>query len=145
MEEQRCAQLIEPIDNVGQEFYYEKFDLESYAQRREHELSRSLQGDRDKVAPVGRSWLNVTVRIPDTLATVTMLSIGIYEVLVFVAMFVASLRSAMVEGGLMYALWVLNGLLLVVLALVVVVVKSDLNIGMITSRLHRARPEGLDS
>jgi hypothetical protein len=118
---------------------YDNFDMDRYVLRKEIEVSSGLRGDTSSRAPISSSWLSWRVRLPNFLAVLTIALLVIYEIIVLISMFVVSVRKVMVEGGLMYALSGLNLLLIALLVIVVVVTRNDWNIGMLTSKLGRAR------
>lgn len=118
---------------------YDNFDMDKYVLRKEIEVSAGLRGDTSSRAPISSSWLSWRVQLPNVLAVMTIGMLLIYELIVLISMFVVSVRRVMVNGGLMYALSGLNILLLVLLVIVVVVTRNDWNVGMITSKLGRAR------
>lgn len=122
---------------------YDNFDLEDFTLRKEREKGVSLRGDTNAKAPVGSNWLTWRVAFPNFLATLCITVIVIYEIIVLISMFAVSVRSVMVNGGLMYALSALNFFLLALLVVVVVITRNDWNLGMLTSKLGRARPSSV--
>mmetsp|Transcript_4330 Transcript_4330/g.4789 ORF Transcript_4330/g.4789 Transcript_4330/m.4789 type:complete len:140 (+) Transcript_4330:57-476(+) len=120
---------------------YESFDVEMYEQRFKNTAPRN---DRSVRAPVASSWLRWRVRLPDTLATITILFLVMYEIIAIVSLFVSSLRTVMVNDGLMYTLCALNVVLCATLAVVVFVTQRDLNSGVLTRTLGRSKVDVQD-
>lgn len=123
---------------------YDNFDLDDYTQRRERETTGALRGDPMAKHPTSSSWVLWRVFVPNLLANITIFALIVYEVLAITGLFVVRVRTVLVVDGLMYVLGALNLFLLAVLVCVAIIIKYDLNVGVITSKFRRDRPQGAD-
>ncbi len=91
---------------------YKRLDLDKFVQQRDAGRQNMSAIEYDVAAPVSSSWNRWHVVLPRTLALAIMLFIGIFEILVAIAMGVRVLRFLMVSW-LAYAL---GGVIVVLLS-----------------------------
>ena len=126
----------QPIDDSTW-IQYEDFDFDRVADT--HAIDADdRRGFEGAPMPPGKSWILWSITIPNRLALASLISIGVYEILVAVSMAVRSLRSLMVNG-LMYALLAWNVLLLLMLLFLVVKARTGFTFEFITKRIQRSK------
>lgn len=102
---------------------FDKLDVDKFVRQQEAQGRGAPEGT---APPVSSSWLSLHVNLPSHLATLSMASILIFEVLVGVSMGVRSVRYVMAQW-LMWLLLALNMGLLVGLVFVVLRARRDVS------------------